>query len=192
MKAAIYARVSTSGQTVENQVRELKAVAAKSGWDVVQTFSDAGISGKNGRDKRPQLDALLKAVTRREVDIVLVWAVDRLGRSLQDLLSILQEIHGAGADLFIHQQAIDTTTPAGKALFGMLGVFAEFERSMIQERIHAGLNRARAAGKQLGRPGLEQGKADMIVGLREQGVSLRKIAAQVGVSLSTVQRVLAD
>ena len=158
----------------------------------MQTFTDAGISGNNGRTKRPQLNALLKAVTRREVDIVLVWAVDRLGRSLQDLLSILQEIHGAGANLFIHQQAIDSTTPAGKALFGMLGVFAEFERSMIQERIHAGLSRARAAGKQLGRPGLDQDMRNKIKRLREQGVSLRKIAAQVGVSLSTVQRVLAD
>ena len=190
MRAAIYARVSTNGQTVENQVRELQEVADRSGWKVAKVFQDQGISGKNGRDKRPQLDALLKAVTRREIDIVLVWAVDRLGRSLQDLLGILQEIHGAGADLFIHQQAIDTTTPAGKALFGMLGVFAEFERSMIQERIHAGLSRARAAGKKLGRPCLDQDMRDKVVSLREQGISIRKIATELGVGVSTVSRVL--
>ncbi len=192
-RAAIYARVSTNnGQTTDNQVRELRQVAERSGWEILHVFEDKGISGAKGRDKRPQMDALLKAVTRREVDMVMTWAVDRLGRSLQDLLATLQEIHGAGADLYIHQQAIDTTSPAGKALFGMLGVFAEFERSIIQERINSGLARARAEGKRLGRPSLTEDVRAKVVRLREEGQSIRQIAASAGVGVSTAQRILSS
>src|SRR5829696_5525081 len=151
-RVAIYLRVSTSGQTVENQRRELEAVVGRHGWTVAATFEDAGISGAKGRDKRPGLDALMKAVARREVDIVAAWSVDRLGRSLQDLVTLLGEIHAKHVDLYLHQQGIDTTTPAGKALFQMMGVFAEFERAIIQERVKAGLARVRAEGKTLGRP----------------------------------------
>src|SRR5918911_3823286 len=151
-RAAIYLRVSTSGQTVENQRRELHAAAGRHGWRIVREFEDAGISGSKGRDQRPGLDALLKAVSRREVDLVAAWSVDRLGRSLQDLVAVLGELHGKGVDLYLHRQGIDTTTPAGKALFQMMGVFAEFERAMIVERVNAGLARANAQGKKLGRP----------------------------------------
>ncbi len=105
-----------------------------------------------GRDGRPGFNALHKAITRKEVDLVAAWSVDRLGRSLPDLVTFLGELHGKGVDLYLHQQGIDTTTPAGKIIFLIIGVFAEFERSMIQERIHAGLRRARANGKALGRP----------------------------------------
>ena len=150
-RAALYLRVSTGEQTTANQRRELKAVAKKRGWDIVAVYEDAGISGAKGRDQRPQFDAMLKDAVRGKYDILAVWAVDRLGRSLQDLVSSLNELHGAGVDLFLHQQAIDTTTPSGRAMFGMLGVFAEFERSMIQERVRAGLARARAQGVTLGR-----------------------------------------
>src|SRR5438105_2787108 len=141
---ALYLRVSTGEQTVENQRRELLAAANRRGWRVVAEFCDEGISGANGRDKRPGFDRLHRAITRRQFDIVAAWSVDRLGRSLQDLVAFLGELHGAGVDLYLDRQGIDTSTPAGKALFQMLGVFAEFERSIIQERIAAGIARARA------------------------------------------------
>src|SRR5215469_4343497 len=133
-RVAIYLRVSTDGQTVENQRRDLVATAERHGWEIAEEFADAGISGAKGRDKRPAFDRMLKAATRREFDMVAAWSVDRLGRSLQDLVGFLGEIHGAGVDLYLHQQALDTGTPAGKAMFQMLGVFAEFERSVIVAR----------------------------------------------------------
>src|SRR5580698_8430449 len=150
-RVAIYLRVSTSKQETSNQRRELEAVAARSGWQIVKVFQDAGISGAKGRDKRPGLDALLKAVNGKEFDMVAAWSVDRLGRSLTDLLGILQALHDKGVDLFLHQQGLDTSTTAGKAMFQMLGVFAEFERGIIRERVNAGLARARANGTKLGR-----------------------------------------
>ena len=149
-RAAIYLRVSTSKQDTDNQRRELETVAARSGWQVVRVFEDAGISGAKGRDRRPGLDAMLKAVNAREIDIVAAWSVDRLGRSLTDLLGILQGLHDKGVDLFLHQQGLDTSTTAGKAMFQMLGVFAEFERGIIRERVNAGLARAVEKGVKLG------------------------------------------
>ncbi len=143
-RAAIYARVSTDGQTTENQLRELRLVAERNGWEIIREFIDQGISGAKGRDQRPAFDAVWKGAVRREFDVVMVWAVDRLGRSLSHLVNFLSEIHAKKVNLFIHQQGIDITTPAGKALFGMMGVFAEFERSMIQERVKAGIKRVRS------------------------------------------------
>jgi DNA invertase Pin-like site-specific DNA recombinase len=133
------------GQTVDNQHQALtEAIGRRQGWAIADEFPDEGISGAKGRDKRPELDRLLKAVVRGKIDIVAAWAVDRLGRSLQDLVGFLGELNAAGCDLYLERQAVDTTTPAGRALFlQMLGVFAEFERAIIQERIHAGLARAR-------------------------------------------------
>jgi len=116
---------------------------------VVQVFEDAGISGAKGRKDRPALDALLKTVARREVDMVAAWSVDRLGRSLTDLLDFLRELHAKGVDLFLHQQGLDTSTPSGRAMFQMMGVFAEFERAMIRERVLAGLARAKEQGSVL-------------------------------------------
>ena len=150
-RAAIYGRVSTDGQTVDNQLRELRMVAERNGWQIVQEFVDQGISGAKGREQRPAFDALWKGAIRREFDVVMVWAVGSLGRSLSHLVNFLSEIHAKKVDLFIHQQGIDTTTPAGKALFGVMGVFAEFERSMIQERVRSGIKRVRAAGQRWGR-----------------------------------------
>src|SRR5215510_12087957 len=151
-RAVLYLRVSTVDQTTANQERELRAIADRMGCQITHVYKDHGISGAKGRDKRPQFDALHKAAARREFDVVMAWSVDRLGRSLQDLISFLSEIHANGVDLFLHQQGLNSTTPAGKALFQMMGVFAEFERSMIQERVRAGLRRAVSEGKQLGRP----------------------------------------
>src|ERR1043166_3482205 len=151
-RAVLYLRVSTLDQTTANQERELREVAERAGWQVVKVYKDHGISGAKGRDKRPAFDALHRAAARREFDIVMAWSVDRLGRSLKDLVAFLSELHALKVDLFLHQQGLDTTTPAGKAMFQMLGVFAEFERSIIQERVRAGLQRAKREGRRLGRP----------------------------------------
>src|SRR5712691_5314551 len=121
-RAAVYLRVSALDQTTANQKRELRAVAERVGCEVVRVYRDHGISGAKGRDKRPAFDALCRAATRREFDVVMAWSVDRLGRSLQDLVGFLSEIHSLGIDLFLHQQGLDTTTPSGKAMFGMMGV----------------------------------------------------------------------
>ncbi len=190
-RVAIYARVSTSnGQTPENQLVQLREVAAKAGWQVVDEFVDQGISGAKGRDKRPALDRLCKAVARRQIDVVMAWSVDRLGRSLQDLVALLGDLHGSGVDLYLHQQGVDTTTPGGKALFQMMGVFAEFERSMIRERVNAGLLRAKSQGKRLGRPRVPPETEQAIRDARAEGKGILKIAREVGVGTATVQRVL--
>jgi DNA invertase Pin-like site-specific DNA recombinase len=190
-RVAIYVRVSTSKQATDNQRRELMAVAARSGWDVVKVYEDAGISGAKGRDKRPALDAMLKAVNAREFDMVAAWSVDRVGRSLTDLLGILQSLHDKATDLFLHQQGLDTSTVAGKAMFQMLGVFAEFERGIIRERINAGLARARANGTKLGRRTVKPSVEARIRELRGAGVGILKIGRTVGVGTSVVQRVVA-
>ena len=138
-RAALYVRVSTDRQTVENQIAALTKVAEARGWQVVGTFSDVGISGAKTREDRPGLDDLLKRAQRREFDVVMAWAIDRTGRSLIDLLNTIETLKAVGVDLYLDQQAIDTTTPAGKLMLQMTGAFAEFERNMIQARIHAGL-----------------------------------------------------
>ena len=190
-RVALYVRVSTDHQSVRNQEIELQAVAERHGWTVVAVYRDQGISGAKGRDKRPGLDKLLQAVARKEFDMVAAWSVDRLGRSLIDLVGILQEFHAKHVDLYLHQQGVDTTTPAGKAMFQMMGVFAEFERSMIHERVMAGLARARAEGTQLGRPAKVAGNAAMVKALRAArgaGKSIRTIAREQGVGIGTVSR----
>jgi len=195
-RVALYARVSTTGQTTENQLRELRDTADRMGWTVAGEFIDHGISGAKGRKDRPQLEALLKGVAQRRFDIVAAWSVDRLGRSLADLIGFLQELHGVGIDLYLHQQGLNTTTPAGKALFGMLGVFAEFERSMIVERVNSGLARAREQGTRsglaIGRPRVNATVEASIRQLRQQGLGIAKIARTAGCGVSTVQRVLAS
>ncbi len=190
-RAAIYARVSTTnGQTPENQLIQLRRVAKKAGWNVVEEYVDHGISGAKGRDERPAYDRLCKVATQREFDIVMAWSVDRLGRSLQDLVAFLGELHGVGVDLYLHQQGIDTTTPGGKALFQMMGVFAEFERAIMRERVNAGLQRARAKGTRLGRPPVRPEVEQAIRIARAEGKGMLKIARELGIGTGTVQRVL--
>ena len=195
LRAALYARVSTDKQSTENQLRELRQAAERLGWEVAHEFVDRGISGAKGRTGRPQLDAMLKGVARKDFDIVASWSVDRLGRSLIDLVNMLQELHSTGVDLYLHQQGINTTTPAGKALFGMMGVFAEFERGMIQERVRAGLARAKAkgtkSGNPIGRPAVSEVVEDRIRELRAEGLGILKIAREAGCGVSVVQRVVA-
>jgi DNA invertase Pin-like site-specific DNA recombinase len=191
-RAAIYIRVSTDGQTVDNQRLELEQAAKLAGWEIVGVYDDNGVSGAKSREHREAFDRLCKDATRREFDVVMSWSVDRLGRSLQDLVGFLGELHAVGVDLYLHQQGIDTTTPAGKAMFQMMGVFAEFERSMIQERVKAGLNRAKAQGKKLGRPKVNNRIEEAILAARAEGTGKRKIAQQLGVGVSTVNRILSE
>lgn len=191
-RVAFYCRVSTDGQTVENQVLALMEVAEKHGWDVVKIYRDEGISGAKGRDKRPGFDDLCRGIARKEFDLVAAWSVDRLGRSLSHLVGFLDELHAKGVDLYLHQQGLDTSTPAGRALFQMLGVFSEFERSMIQERVRAGLSRARAQGKTLGRRRISDDKKSSILEARGRGDGIRKIATELKTGVGTVQRVLKE
>jgi DNA invertase Pin-like site-specific DNA recombinase len=190
-RVAIYTRVSTGGQTTANQLRELRAAAERLGHQVIAEFTDEGISGAKGREGRPGLNKLLDGVTRGDFDKVMAWSVDRLGRSLPDLLTFMGELKAKGVDLYLHQQALDTSTPAGKAMFQMLGVFSEFEREIIRERVNAGLARAKAQGKTLGRPRQNDPKRFAAIRkLRRQKVGINKIARQLRIGVSSVQRLV--
>jgi DNA invertase Pin-like site-specific DNA recombinase len=188
-RAAIYVRVSTDRQTVENQLRELRQIADRRGWEAVKVYDDAGISGSKGRNDRPGLDELLKDAQRRRFDVVMAWAIDRLGRSLIDLLGTIQQLESCGVDLYLDQQAIDTTTPTGRLMFQITGAFAEFERSMIRQRIRAGLKRAVEAGKQLGRPKVPPALEKRIQAQLRAGKGMLATAKALGVGTSTVQRI---
>jgi DNA invertase Pin-like site-specific DNA recombinase len=193
-RVAIYARVSTDEHTVENQRRELEAAAARHGWEIVATFQDRGISGAKGRDKRPGFNALLDGIARRDFEMVAAWSVDRLGRSLQDLVAFLGELKAKGVDLYLHQQGLDTSTPAGRALFQMLGVFAEFERAIIVERVRSGIARAKVmgtkSGRPIGRPMVGEKIEARVKAARAKGWGIRKIAKQLGIGVGTVQRIV--
>jgi len=188
-RAAIYVRVSTDKQTIENQVTVLRQIAQRRGWDVVEQYSDAGISGSKGRDGRPGLDQMVKDAQRRKFDVIMAWAIDRLGRSLIDLLGTIQTLKASGVDLYLDQQSIDTTTPAGKLMFQVCGAFAEFERSMIRQRVNAGLKRAVAQGRQLGRPRIDAALEKRIQAQLRLGKGMLKVARECGVGSGTVQRI---
>jgi DNA invertase Pin-like site-specific DNA recombinase len=151
-RVGIYLRVSTPDQTTDNQCLDLQRVAAQRGWHIVETYIDHGISGSNGRDKRPAFDKLCNDATKGRLDLVAAWSIDRLGRSLQHVVTFLNELNAINVDLYLHQQSVDSSTPGGKAMLSMCAVFAEFERNMIIERISAGIARARGQGKVFGRP----------------------------------------
>ena len=190
-RCAIYTRVSTDDQTTQNQILELKEIAQRKGLTVVSEFTDEGVSGAKGRDKRTGFDNLIKGAIKKDFDTILVWSVDRLGRSLQDLVSFLNEIHSVDCDLYIHQSGVDTSTPAGKMMFQMCGVFAEFERGMIRERVKSGQDRAKSQGKHIGRPSnLNDGLVHSVKYMRDQGVGIRKIARDLKIGVSTVYKVL--
>lgn len=193
-RVALYARVSTSskGQTVENQLRELHAVAGRLGWTVVAIHLDEGVSGTKGRERRPGFDALLKGVARREYDLIAAWSVDRIGRSLQDLVGFLAEIQAREIGLYLHVQGLDTTTPSGRLLFSLLSVFADYERSMIRERVLSGLERTKAKGTRLGRPPIEAKQIEAIRALLLAGIGIRETARRTGAGASSVQRIRAS
>jgi DNA invertase Pin-like site-specific DNA recombinase len=189
-RVALYLRVSTDDQTVENQRQKLLDAATRHGWEVVATYTDEAVSGSKGREKRPGFDKLLRGIARREFDMVASWSVDRLGRSLQHLVEFLNDLRAKGVDLYLHEQALDTSTPSGRAMFQMCGVFAEFERSMIVARVNAGLARAKAQGKKLGRPSrMTPAKDRTARALLGKGVGILRVAKQLRVGTGTIQKI---
>ena len=191
-KAVIYSRVSTTnGQTVDNQLKVLREVAEKKGLEIVKEISDEGISGAKGRDERDGFNELIKGSIQKEWDIILVWDVSRLGRSLQHLVSFLDDIHSAKCDLYIHQSGLDTSTASGKMMFQMIGVFSEFERSMIRERVIAGQQRAKAEGKHIGRKtNVNDAVITAVYQLRQNNVPIKRIAKDLQIGVGTVYKIL--
>jgi len=185
MKSAIYVRVSTKGQSTDRQVAELQRVCGSD----AEIFREVASGGK-GRSDRPVFDELMRRVTQRTIKRVCVWSVDRLGRSLTDLLETLETLRASGASLYIHSQAIDTETPAGKMMFSLLGVFSEFERSIIRARVQSGVDNARANGKRLGRPPVAFKTSERVKALRSEGLSQVTIARKVGLSQAKVSQIL--
>ena len=188
-RAALYLRVSRNEQTIDNQRLELERVAKAKGWKIVSVFKDEGVSGAFGRGVRSQYDAMLKKGVQAQHDVVMAWDVSRLSRSLTELVQTLEELHACGIDLYLHQQAIDTTTPAGKAMFQMCGVFAEFERGILSERVKAGLKRAKQEGKTLGRP-IKVANIKKILEDREKGKTVRRIADEQRLSIGKVHKII--
>jgi DNA invertase Pin-like site-specific DNA recombinase len=195
-RVAIYVRVSTDGQTVQNQLGELRQVADRHGWQIVRIYADEGISGTKGREGRPEFDKLLKAIARREIDMVAAWSVDRLGRSLKDLVSLLSDLQAKGVDLFLYQQGLDTSTPSGRAMFQMLGVFSEFEAAMIRDRVRSGVARAKRSGtksgKAIGRPRLSRDREIAAQKLLDDGMGILKVARTLKIGTGTVSRIAAE
>jgi DNA invertase Pin-like site-specific DNA recombinase len=184
MKAAVYARVSTLEQTAENQLLELRRYVAARGWTAVE-YVDEGVSGS--KDRRPALDQLMSDVKRHKVDVVVCWRLDRLGRNLRHLVMLLDDWHARGIAFVTLGEGIDTSTAAGRLVAGVLGSIAEFERARIQERVVAGLQRARAQGKRLGRP---KRRVPSLAAVK--GLSVRAAAKQLGVSPATAARWLSQ
>ena len=189
-KVAIYARVSTDKQTTQNQIDALREVAERCGYQT-QIFSEDGISGSKGREGRPALDQLMKSATQRKFDMVMCWSIDRLGRSLQNLVEILNELQAMKIDLFFLQQGMDTTTPSGRMIFSVFGAIGEFERNLIRERVIAGQKRAVANGVKIGRPSkMNDGMRSAIRLLRERGMGIKQIAKELKVGIGTVYSVI--
>src|ERR1700685_1593837 len=186
-RVALYARVSTlhNGQDPEMQLRELREYCQRRGWQVAGEFVDVGISGS--KEKRPELDRLLADAHRRRFDSVVVWRFDRFARSVSHLLRALETFRSLGIEFVSLSEQVDTSTPAGKLVFTVLGAVAELERSLIAERVKAGLRNARAKGKRLGRPRVIVDAA-RIGSLRAHGRSWREIVAEMGISKGSAQR----
>jgi DNA invertase Pin-like site-specific DNA recombinase len=186
---AIYLRVSREDQTTENQRLVLAKVAGHRGWAIVQTYEDQGISGDKGRDQRPAFDQMLKDAVRRRFDILMVWSIDRLGRSVLHVANALAELDAAGVRLYSDQQGLDSSTPIGRAMIQIASVFGEQERQIIRSRVVAGLDRCRQEGKKLGRPKVSSKVETAIRRHLRAGNGILKVAALVGCGSGTVQRV---
>lgn len=190
MDVAIYARVSTASQTVENQLIELRDAAKRLGWKVTHEVIDEGVSGSKGRSDRPGFDRIFELVEHKAVGAVMAWSVDRIGRSLQDLVALMKELQRSSVELYCHQQNINTATPAGRMTFSIFGALGEYERSLIIERIRSGIARAKAEGVGFGRPRVygDEVRAQVIA-LRAGGMRMRDIARELEVGFGTVWRV---
>ena len=190
-RIALYARVSTDKQTCENQLQELRTIAERMNYTIVTEFVDNGISGMKTRQNRPALDQLMKSATQRKFDMVMCWSIDRLGRSLQNLVEILNELQALKIDLFFLQQGMDTSTPSGRMIFSVFGAIGEFERNLIRERVIAGQRRAVANGVKIGRPSkINDGMRSAIQLLREKGMGIKQIARELKVGVGTVYTVI--
>ena len=190
-KVVIYSRVSTKDQNCENQIQLLKQIVEQNNWNLVDLYVDIGISGSKGRESRKEFDRLNKDMVRRKFNRILVWDISRLGRSLQHLVEFLNEVNSIGCNLYIHQSGLDTSTPNGKMMFQMIGVFSEFEREMISERVKLGLERVKSKGKKLGRPQkVDLKMVDEMKQLKNIGWSNGKISEHLGISKMTVGRTL--
>jgi DNA invertase Pin-like site-specific DNA recombinase len=195
IKVAIYTRVSTEDQTCLNQTLELRAEAERRGWVVVKEYTDHGVSGAKDRTARPGLDEMLKGVLAGKFKVVMCWSVDRLARSLMNLLHMMADFDAAGVDLYLHQQAIDTTSAGGRAMFQMIGVFAEFERSLIRDRVKAGMARAMSQGRMPGPKGIEisdPARYQMVRDMLVRGVAPWRVHRETGTGHSTVLRIKAE
>ena len=189
VRVAFYARVSTlNNQDPEMQPAELREYAGHRGWQIVEEFTDQGVSGC--KESRPALNRLMSDACRRKFDAVLVWKIDRFGRSLKHLVNSLAELAALGVAFVSLRDNIDLSTPSGRLMFQIIGAMAEFERALIQERVRAGIRNARAKGRQLGRPRLIV-DASRIADLRARGDSWSQIQAKLGVSKGTAQRAFA-
>lgn len=191
--AVIYARVSTPTQNPTNQLCELQDVARRMNWKVIEELVDHGISGAKGREERPAFERLIQLVRRQQVEVVMTWSIDRLGRSIQHLVSFMKEVQAANVDLFVSQQAVNTATPAGRMIFSIFSALGEYERELIRDRINAGLARARANGTKLGRPSVANHPTVIasVKMLREKGHSIHHIARELRIGVGTTQKILA-
>jgi DNA invertase Pin-like site-specific DNA recombinase len=186
-RVALYSRVSTNhGQDPELQLRELREYAASRGWKIVQEYIDQGVSGSEA--SRPSLNRLMSDAHQRKIDAVLVWKLDRFGRSLRHLVNAIAELEALGVAFVSLQDNLDLSTPSGRLMFQIIGAMAEFERSLIQERVKAGLRNAKAKGRRLGRPRANVDEAE-VEALRASGASWRAVAEKLGVGVGTVHRV---
>jgi DNA invertase Pin-like site-specific DNA recombinase len=189
LRAGLYARVSTNDQqTLPMQLRALRDYAARRGWIVAVQLREVA----SGASQRKMREQLIEAARRREIDVVLVWRLDRWGRSVADLLATLQELEHLGVGFVSLTEALDLTTPAGRAMAGLLAVFAEFEREILRERVRAGLAQARENGKRLGRPLTAALHADRIRKLRHSGISKSEIARRLHIGRTSVRRILSS
>jgi len=184
-RIAIYARVSTDRQSTESQLNALREYAGKRAWAISKEYIDEGYTGSN--TKRPAFNAMMADARKRKFDVLLVYKLDRLSRSLKDLITTLDDLKSMGIDFISYDNGLDTTTPTGRLIFNVVGAVAEFEKDIIRERVRAGLENAKRKGKRLGRPPVSSHLVDEAKKLRSEGMSFRQIGKQLGIPESTVR-----